>query len=265
MNHNIKTLIGLVLILNACSTTDNEYDNRTADEIFKEGEAKLNEKSYKKAAKILEQVSVQHPYADKAMKSQILAGYSHYMEKAYPEAIETFRNFIQMHPGHKDVPYALYMLGLSFYEQMPLVERDLKIVQESYDAFNELTHRFPKSPYTKDATHKMKLLLDHLASKEMEIGIFYHHHGNALAALNRFRYVVDEFQKTPQIPEAMYRMVVCYVSLGINDQAKSTASVLGHNYPKSIWYKKAFELLNERKIPFSLSKSSPTSLEKNAK
>jgi outer membrane protein assembly factor BamD len=180
-----------------------------------------------------------------ATKAQIMAAFTYYQSNKYDDAIIALDRFIQLHPGHRDIPYAYYLKGLCYYEQISDVGRDQRVTQQALDALAEVVKRFPESPYARDARLKVELAIDHLAGKEMEIGRYYQRSGRWLAATLRFRQVVDTYQQTSHTPEALYRLVESYLSLGVPEEAQKAAAVLGANYPGSEWYQRAYKLMGK--------------------
>lgn len=235
--------VALLLALTACQDSDDAYNERPVEDLYNEAVAYMKKGEYSKSAKSFAEVERQHPYSNWALRSQLMSGYAYYQAKKYDEAIENFNVFIGLHPTHKDIPYAHYMIGICHYEQIPITERDQKATEKALDAFREVAEKYPDSKYAKDAKIKLDMLTDHLAGKEMDVGRFYQTQGNFLAASNRFKVVVDRFQSTSHIPEALHRLVECYLNMGLVDQAKASAAVLGHNYPGSTWYAESYKLL----------------------
>jgi outer membrane protein assembly factor BamD len=232
-------------MLCGCAEKD-EYVEKPVEDLYNDAMDSFENKSFKKAAKSFAEVERQHPYSNWALKAQLMSAYAYYACKMYNDAIEGFNVFIQLHPGHPDVAYAYYMLGLCHYEQIPIVERDQKPSEDALSAFSEVTARFADSPYAKDAKFKMDMVRDHLAAKEMDTGHFYQKRGSYLAAIKRFKTVVDQYQTTTHIPEALHRLVECYLALGVNDEVKRIAAVLGHNYPDNTWYQATYALLQAK-------------------
>ena len=230
-------------MLTACQEKEEAYVDRSVEDLYSIARTHLNTRSFSKAATAFAEVERQHPYSNWALKAQIMSAYCHYEAKKYDEAIDGFKIFIQLHPGHNDVAYAYYMVGLCFYEQIPIVERDQQPSEKSMGAFDEVLNRFPTSIYAKDARFKIDLIKDHIAGKEMDVGRYYLGKGSYVAAINRFKNVVENYQSTAQTEEALHRLVECYLSVGLKDQAESSAAVLGHNYPHGQWYKGAYDLL----------------------
>jgi len=230
--------------LAACANTDEaEYVERPAEELYAEGQDLLNDQSYRSAAKAFEEVERQHPYSQWAVRGRLMSAYAYYEGEMYIEAQAALQSFIDLHPGHKDVPYAYYLLARSYYDQISDVGRDQEMTREALAAFEELMRRFPDSDYARDATLKADLARDHLAGKEMEIGRYYQNRQQYVAAINRFQNVVDTYQTTTHVPEALHRLTESYLALGVIDEAKASAAVLGHNYPESDWYTRSFSLI----------------------
>lgn len=198
------------------------------------------------AARLFEEVERQYPYSQWATKAEMMAAYSYYKEMRYDEAVIALDRFIELHPGNEDVDYALYLRALSFYEQISDVARDQALTQEALHALETLIRRFPESRYSRDATYKRDLALDHLAGKEMEIGRYYLNRGQLNAAVNRFKTVVKDYQTTTHVPEALHRLVEINTTLGLRNEATKVAAVLGYNYPGSKWYEKSYAVLDDR-------------------
>jgi len=238
----------LLLLVAACSSSDEEdvnYVERPVDELYNEAMDTLQSGSNLRAAKLFDEVDRQHPYSPWASKAQLMSAYAHYLENNYEDAIAGLDRFIQLHPGNEDVAYAYYLKALSYYEQISDIGRDQKMTREALTSLEELTRRFPDSKYTRDAELKIDLTRDHLAGKEMAIGRFYQDRGHYLSAINRFRMVVGEYETTSHTPEALHRLVECYLALGIVQEAQETAAVLGYNFPGSEWYQDSYALLAE--------------------
>jgi outer membrane protein assembly factor BamD len=231
------------LALAGCAAQKDTYVERPVETLYNIAMDQLLAGDYKDAAKSFDEVDQQHPYSVWATKAQLMNAYTLYEDKRYDESIVAAERFIQLHPGHRDVAYAYYLKALDYYIQITDVERDQKTTQEAYDALAEVVRRFPGTNYARDAKLKMDLARDHLAGKEMEIGRFYENQGEYLAAINRFQTVVNKYQTTTHVPEALTRLVECYYALGLNEEAKRTAAVLGYNYPSSSWYKATYSLV----------------------
>jgi outer membrane protein assembly factor BamD len=200
------------------------------------------------AASLFDELERQHPYSAWATKAQLMAAYSHYQNGTYDEAIIALDRFIELHPGHRDVGYAYYLKALSYYEQISDVGRDQKMTRLALAALGDIVKRFPGTPFARDARIKLDLTQDHLAGKEMEIGRYYMHRGEFLAAINRFKAVIERFQTTTHVPEALHRVTEAYLALGITDEAQMATAVLGYNYPGNRWYEASYALLEQRSL-----------------
>ena len=222
---------------------DTAYVARDVNTLYSLAKQRVDEGNYELAAKLFDEVERQHPYSVWARRAQLMSSFSYYMAQKYPDAISSSQRFLTIHPGNKDAAYANYLIAMSYYQQIEDVTRDQKITQSASDSFNELIRRYPQSRYANDARLKLDLINDHLAGKEMEVGRFYQRSGNWLAAATRFREVVEKYQTTSHTPEALERLVETYLNLGLPDEAKKSAAVLGANYPGSKWYKRSYELI----------------------
>lgn len=247
MSHpfRIVHLALVAVIVSACaqSLPEVEYVERPVNELYNEAADFTREGEYELAASAFAEVERQHPYSVWATKAQIMSAYSYYQANRYEEAISALDRFIQLHPTNKDVPYAYYLRGLSYYERIVDVSRDQGITEQALRSLNEVVTRFPDSKYARDAKFKLDLAYDHLAGKEMEIGRYYHGQGHYLAAINRFKAVTDTYQTTTHVPEALHRMTEAYLALGLQDEARKSAAVLGHNFPGSEWYQDSYAIM----------------------
>ena len=237
-----KIVFGLLFLTAACASGTIEKSGLTAEDLYNRGYAEMDKTTWSKAAATFEQVELEHPYSKWATKAKLMSAYAYYKDEKYDDAILSLDRFIRYHPGNQDIDYAYYMKGMCYYDQIVGSEKDQGNTAKAEEAFKQVIVRFPNSQYAKDAKAKMALIRDHLAGQEMEVGRYYLNQKNYLSALNRFSAVVENYQTTPQIEEALYRQIEVYLILGLNKEASSTLKVLGHNYPESIWYKKALEL-----------------------
>lgn len=215
----------------------------TVGAIYREGQARLKKRRYKAAAEKFAEVERQYPYSSWARRAILMSAYANYEQNEYDSAITAARRYIQLFPGNKDAAYAYYLVGLSYYERITDVGRDQDMTRKAYDALSEVTRRFPDTPYAADAKRKAILARDHLAGKEMKVGRYYLTRHSYVAAVNRFKVVIKEYQTTTHTPEALMRLTEAYIALGIVQEAQTAAAVLGHNYPNSQWYKDAYALL----------------------
>jgi outer membrane protein assembly factor BamD len=237
--------LALALGLGGCGKSDDDanYTEQPVEVLYNRALDALGSQEYKLAAKGFEEVDRQHPYSVWATKAQIMAAFAYYQSNKYDEAIAALDRFIQLHPGHKDIPYAYYLKALCYYEQISDVQRDQRITQQALDALAEVVKRFPETPYARDARLKVELAIDHLAGKEMSIGRYYQKNEQYVGAINRYRVVIERYQTTTHVPEALHRLVECYLSLGVRSEAKENAAVLGYNFPGSDWYQDSYFLM----------------------
>jgi outer membrane protein assembly factor BamD len=241
--HIIATL-GLSLMLAACSSNDApEYVERPVSELYNGAQDLLDAKEYQQAAEAFDEVERQHPYSVWATKATLMSAYAYYQDNKYDDAINALDRFISLHPANPDVPYAYYLKALSYYEQISDVGRDQQMTQHAMDALDDVIRRFPDSKYARDAKLKKDLTVDHLAGKEMDVGRYYQDRSEYLAAINRFKAVIENYQTTTHVPEALARLTECYLALGLEGEAKRTAAVLGHNFPGSEYYSESYSLL----------------------
>ncbi len=246
------------LVLGACETMDslNPFSSSESETEIQPGQGeipvevlynramtKLNQEDYRTAAPLFEEVERQYPYSVWARRAILMAAYSYYEINKYGDAINACDRFLALYSGNKDAAYAYYLKAVSFYEQIVDVGRDQAMTQAALVSLNDVVQRFPGTPYARDARIKLDLALDHLAGKEMAIGRYYLFKEQYIAAINRFKVVVTNFQTTAQVPEALYRLVEAYLALGIKGEAQTAAAVLGYNYPGSAWYESAYGLL----------------------
>ncbi len=248
-------LAAAALLLSATAACETGQDDeallepeRPVNELYNEAMDQMMVGQYVQSAKLFDEVERQHPYSQWASKAQIMAAFAHYQSNGYDDAINALDRFIQLHPGNKYISYAYYLKALSYYEQISDVGRDQQMTELALNSLDEVVRRFPESKYARDASLKIDLALDHLAGKHMEIGRYYQGQYEFLAAINRFRTVVDRYQTTTHVPEALHRLVECYLSLGIYGEAKATAAVLGYNFPGSQWYSDSYALLVEEDL-----------------
>ena len=240
----------VALMLASCGNKPKEtYVERPVEQLYNEGVDALLQERFATASRSFDEVERQHPYSTWATKAQLMAAYAHYQNNKYDDAIVAADRFIQLNPSSRDVGYAYYLKALCYYEQITDVQRDARMTELALRALDEVVRRFPESTFARDARLKIDLTYDHLAGKEMEIGRFYMTRGQYVGAINRFKAVVDRFQTTSHVPEALHRLVESYVALGLGEEARKTAAVLGHNYPGTDWYRDAYALVTTGELP----------------
>src|SRR6476646_9689167 len=224
---------------------DTNYIARDVNTLYAAAKRTMDQRDYEQAAKLFDEVERQHPYSVWARRAQLMSAFNYYLAHKYTEAVSSAQRFVTIHPGNDEAPYAQYLIGMSYYQQIDSVTRDQTTTSQASDAFGELIRRYPDTRYAADARIKLDLIKDHLAGKEMDVGRFYQRSGQWLAATYRFRAVVDQYQTTTHTPEALERLVECYLALGVPEEAQKSAAVLGRNYPESYWYKQSLKLLGQ--------------------
>jgi len=245
----ILCTVALVIFLAACGSEDDKTKPpEPAEKLYNEAYDQFMTHQYKDSVKSFEEVERQHPSSEWATRGQIMSAYASYEIEDYSSAISTLERFTKIYPNNESTPYAYYLIALCYYEQIADVGRDQKITEQALQALREVIRRFPETEYARDAKIKIDLTQDHLAGKEMEIGRYYLRHDDYTAAINRFRLVVENYQTTSHVPEALHRLVECYLKLGVKDEATRYAAVLGANYPSSIWYRDSYKLLTNKPI-----------------
>jgi outer membrane protein assembly factor BamD len=224
------------------------YKERTIEQIYSDGWRAINFGNWELCAAQFAELDRQHPYSPWARRGMLISAFCSYQANAYPTAIATADQYIQLHPGSPEVAYAFYLKAISLYEQIVDIGRDQSNTEGALVALQDVVQRFPDTEYARDATLKIDLTNDHLAGKEMAVGRYYLSRGDYIGAINRFRTVVEQYQTTPQIAEALERLTESYYSLGLDREAQTAAAVLGKNYPGSGWYKDAYNILKGRNL-----------------
>jgi outer membrane protein assembly factor BamD len=246
-----KFFLILIIFLTSISCSTNtkkaEYKERSVDEIYNSAMNLLDSKKYKKSSVEFEEVERLHPYSIWATRAQLMSAYVQYKLNDYGASITAANKYIELHPGANDIDYAYYLIALCYYEQINDFRRDQSNTSFALDSFNNLIRRFPGSEYTRDSKLKLGLVKDHLAAREMNVGRTYQDLDNYIAAINRFKIVVDSYSQTSHLPEALARLTELYFMLGLYNEAKVYASVLGHNYPNNKWYIYSYSLFNSKK------------------
>jgi outer membrane protein assembly factor BamD len=239
-------LMLLVVALPACSFFGKEdvIPDDPADKLYNEGLYLLNQKKdYKLAAKRFEEVDRQHPYSEWARKALIMSAYAHYEGTQYDESVSAAKRYVTLHPGSADAAYAQYLIGSSYYDQIPDTSRDQQRTERAMQALDEVVRKYPNTEYATAAKRKLEVARDQLAGKEMDTARYYQKRREHIAAINRFKVVITQYQTTRHVEEALMRLTETYMSLGIVNEAQTAAAVLGHNFPDSPWYKDAYRIV----------------------
>lgn len=242
----MKKIYGLltVLLLTGCAA-DKAPSDLPVENLYNNAFDDLQKTKYKKAAEKFEQVEIEHPYSQWAVKAKLMGAYAYYKNEDYDDAVLALDRFIKYHPGNKDVAYAYYLKGMCYYDQISSADRDQADTEKAEEAFNRLIMLFPDSEYAADARKKVNLTEDYKAGQEMIIGRYYLNNGNYLSALNRFNVVLENYQTTVQIEEALYRQVEIYGILGLNKYAAGYYKILHNNYPDGVWMAKAAKVMEK--------------------
>ena len=240
--------VAATAMLAACSGSSGRkerlaYIERPAETIYSEAFESLEKKRLAEAVELFDEVERQHPYSEWARRSMLMAAYASYTSNDYETAVATAERYVALYPGGDSAAYAHYLIALSHYERIVDVGRDQRTTEQALSALENVARRYPESDYARDARLKIEMTRDHLAGKEMNIGRWYLRQGHHLAAINRFRTVIEEYQTTSHTPEALHRLAEAYMALGIVDEARQIAAVLGHNYPGERWYEDTYDLL----------------------
>src|ERR1700733_4112825 len=243
--------LAFVVALAACSG-DSDKDKLPPDEpverVYNKASDLMDDHNYPDASKAYAEVERQHPYSQWATRAQLMEAYADYENLDYDGATGVLDQFIELHPGNSQVAYAYYLRALCFYERIANVERDQGFARDALKALQDVINRFPDNTYARDAALKIALVNDHMAGAEMNVGRWDMGQKIYIAAIGRFKTVVEKYQTTSHVPEALERLVECYLALGITKEAKATAAVLGYNFPGSEWYQYAYRLLAAEKL-----------------
>ena len=243
--------VGVSLIaLSACQGSARRenlaYVDKPVEQLYNEAARSLDRRLWDQAALQFNEVQRQHPYSEWAQRSMLMASYARYRDGSYADAVSGAEGYIALYPGGEGAAYAYYLIGISHFEQIIDVGREQGRSELALVALNEVVRRFPTSEYARDAELKVDMVRDQLAGKEMSIGRYYLRNAEYLAAINRFKRVIDEYETTTHTPEALHRLVEAYLSVGLEGQALAAASVLGYNYPGSDWYADSYALMTDR-------------------
>lgn len=238
--------MGLALMaLGGCaSSSDTSILNTDPPEkMYADADSLMNRGKFDDAARKFEDLDRSHPYSPEARRAIVLAAYAYYKAGKTPEAIASAERYAVMHPGTKDAPLAHHIIASAYFDDMKTAERDQTATRKALEQLKILQSRYPDSTYARDATNRIRIAEDNLAASEMEVGRYYMKEKNFVAAINRFKTVITDYQTTAHVEEALMRVAECYMALGVVNEAQTAVAVLGHNFPDSKWYKSAHALL----------------------
>jgi outer membrane protein assembly factor BamD len=227
-----------------------------ADQLYNEGLANLNAGRLKEAAAKFDAIDKEHPYSEYSRKAEVMGAFTKYRMGNYDDAITMAQRYMELYPSTDDAAYAQYIIGLSYFRQIRDVTQDQKESRQTIEAMTKVVDNYPDSPYVEDAKTKIRFARDQLAGKEMQVGRYYLERRDYLAAIKRFRSVVENYSNTNQIEEALARLTEAYYAMGIASEAQTAAAVLGRNYPDSKWYKDSYALLQSGGLSPSENKGS---------
>lgn len=250
------TTMALTACQNARRADEIAYVERPVEQLYQRATDELDARDFDDAIVLFNEVERQHPYSEWARRSSLMSAYASYESRQYDDAISTSQRYLSLNPAGEGAPYAYYLIAASYFDQIMDVGRDQKTTELARAALNDVVRRYPDTDYARDSRIKLDMVQDQLAGKEMEIGRWYMRRNQHLAAVNRFRTVVKDYDTTSHTPEALHRLVETYLSLGLNQEALVAGSVLGYNYPESVWYRDSYRLLgNEGLDPEAASEA----------
>ncbi|MDB0006097.1 outer membrane protein assembly factor BamD [Planktomarina temperata] len=247
-SHYVILLCFLTVAISGCSTLKSkpkiDIDTYSAKEIYDLAEDRLAKKRPQDAAKYFSEIERLYPYSEWAKRGLIMQAFSYHKDQDYENSRSAAQRYIDFFPAAEDAAYAQYILALSYYDQISEVGRDQDVTVKALQELRLLIERYPDSKYAKDSAEKFDMAFSFLAAKEMEVGRYYLQRGYYTSAVNRFRKVVQEFRTTEQTPEALYRLIECYLSLGLRGEAQSAAAILQESYSSTQWHKDSLILLS---------------------
>ena len=257
----LATVLVLVATLSACSmfgpTKIKDEEIVPAETLYQTALSDMDRQRYNSAVDNLKKLERQHPYSEFNEKAKLMEVYANYRMSKFGEAILAADRYAALFPSSDEMPYVLFLKGTSYFAQITDITRDQQLSQDAIATYTLLISNYPKSDYAKDAREKMVIAVDQLAGKEMSVGRYYAGNGQYAAAINRFRVVVDKYQTSTHIEEALFRLTESNLALGLTNEAQTAAAVLGHNYPSSSWYKDALGLLQKVGLQPRVNSASP--------
>jgi outer membrane protein assembly factor BamD len=245
-------LVAAALALAGCAGNKNKdkpdlaYIDRPVDQLYAAGAIQLDGHHWNEGVQYFKEVERQHPYSEWSRRAIMMQAYAHYESNNYDEAVADANRYIDLYPGTAVAAYAYYIKAECYFEEILDVGRDQASAQQALAGMREVVRRFPRTEYAEDARIKIDMINDQLAGREMTVGRWYLRQGDTVAAIGRFKTVVDKYQTTSDTPEALYRLVEAYLTLGVVDEAKRNAAVLGYNFPGETWYADAYRLMESK-------------------
>lgn len=257
----LAVLVLVVATVSACSmfgpTKIKDEQIIPAETLYQSALSDMDRQHYNTAIESLKKLERQHPYSEYNEKAKLMEVYANYRISRFEEAILAADRYMALFPSSEETPYVLFLKGTSYFAQITDITRDQQLSQDAIATYTLLISNYPKSDYAKDAREKMVIAVDQLAGKEMSVGRYYAGNGQYAAAINRFRMVVDKFQTSTHIEEALFRLTESNLALGLTNEAQTAAAVLGHNYPSSSWYKQSLDLLQRVGLEPKVNTASP--------
>ncbi|MDH6232482.1 outer membrane protein assembly factor BamD [Mesorhizobium soli] len=244
------SVLSAPIFLSACTSSGKDLDLSTyveqtepADVLYNQALANMNSGRLKEASAKFDAIDRQHPYSEFARKALVMGAFANYRQGNYDDSINSAKRYLALYPSTPDAAYAQYIVGLCYFRQIRDVTQDQKESRRAIEAMQEVVTRWPDSEYVDDAKTKIRMARDQLAGKEMQVGRYYLERREYIAAVKRFRYVVENYSNTRHIEEALARLTESYYAMGLTSEAQTAAAVLGQNYPDSQWYKDSYKLL----------------------
>lgn len=254
-------LLLLLITLNSCAKKEVSVDVIQSDEIelqmidaYQEGLVALEQQDGLRAAKKFSEAELLFPQSAWAPKSALMSAYSYYSNEYYTDTIYEIERYLKTYPNHNRIDYAYYLLAISYYDQIIDESRDLRSLIKAKEYFNYIIENYPKSDYAIDSTFKIELINEVLASKEMYLGRYYFEREKWIPAINRFKEVVENYDNSIFIEEALHRLVEIHFIIGLKNEAEKYAYLLGYNYQSSEWYEKSYKVFNENYTPPKIKK-----------
>ncbi len=259
-------ILGIAVSAAGCASmkkkhkTDLSYVERPVDLLYSTGADRLDRRDWGSAVDYFREVERQHPYSEWSRRAILMTAFAHYQADDYPDAIGDADRFVSLYPGNASAAYAYYLKAVCYFEQIIDVGRDQAATEQALAALREVSRRYPRSEYALDAKLKIDMVNDQLAGKEMTIGRFYEQAGQPVAAMGRFKNVIDRYQTTSHTPEALYRLVELDLTLGLMPDAQRNAAVLGANFPGDRWYGYAYRMMTSKGLRPSVEPKAKKSL-----